>query len=313
METRTLLSFVPRVLKSERFSLRGAAALGVLAGALIVTSCVSADKIPANSAGSPGAGAPPPAGAPTAPPPAPGAGPVPAPVPPAGGSPIVPPPPSGSPPGAPPSAPTSTTVYLVIGDEDEPSEGDDELNDLLEDLGFRVRELDDNEDAEEAEDAGLVVIAGSVAPGAVEDKYRDFPAPVLVIENGVLADMGMTGDGNDESGQSNEEEVEIALASHPIATGVSGRVEVVDERAQLQWGVAPPGAKVIAHLADDPQRATIFAFDRGDAMQSGRAPERRVAFFAGDEAAEELSNEGETLFENAALWAWSGQVRDRPE
>ena len=125
--------------------------------------------------------------------------------------------------------------------------------------------------------------------------------------------MGMTTDGPGDSGQDGAEEVDITLASHPIATGFNGRVEVVDDRAQLQWGIAPAGAQVIASLAGDPTRATIFAFNRGDQMARGQAPERRVSFFAGDAAAEDLSDDGEELFANAALWAWSGQVAVQPE
>ena len=125
--------------------------------------------------------------------------------------------------------------------------------------------------------------------------------------------MGMTGEGNDESGQENAEEVEIALASHPIATGLNGTFEVVDDRAQLQWGAPPATAKVIARLADDPEFAAVFVYDQGDQMGAGTAPARRVFFFASDEASEDLSNEGEQLFENSVLWAWSGQVQVRPE
>jgi hypothetical protein len=322
MKTRTLVAFVPRVLKSERFSLRGAAALAALAGALTLASCIPQDP-PSGPAPGPGA-------APQSPPPAPGPvtpGGSPPPVapppaappalpPPPGAPPVVAPPPGQPPVVAPPPGqlPTNITVTLIVGDEDELSAGDEELSDLLEDLGFDVDELDDGEDADEIEDdTGLIIIAGSASAGQVSDNFSNTRLPVLVMNDGVLFDMGMTADGREASGQENAEEVRISLANHPIASGVTGTVEVVDDRAQLQWGVPSSSAKVIAELAEDPGLAAIFAYDRGDQMVGQAAPDRRVFFFASDEASEDLSNDGEQLFENAVLWAWSGQIAVRPD
>jgi hypothetical protein len=311
MKTRTLLHFVPRVLKTERFSLRGAAAFAVLAVAMLTGSCIPSEQPGSGNGSRPGVSAPiPPIATPPGSPPAPGAPPSVAPPPP--GSPPVVAPPPGSPP--PPSRPpANSTVTLIVGDEDELTDGDEELSDLLEDLGFDVDELDDGEDADEIDDSSLVIIAGSASAGQVGDEYANVRVPVLVMNDGILSDMNMTGDGNDESGQENAEEVEIALASHPIATGLNGTFEVVGDRAQLQWGAPPATAKVIARLADDPDFAAVFVYDEGDQMQSGQAPARRVFFFASDEASEDLTNEGEQLFENAVLWAWSGQVQNRPD
>ena len=205
-------------------------------------------------------------------------------------------------------------MTLVVGDEDELSDGDEELSDMLEDLGFEVDEVGEDEDSEDAEDSGLVVIAGSASASAIEDEYSDLDVPVMVMDNGLLPEMSMTEDGNNDSGQTSAEEVEIVLANHPIATGVTGRVGVVDNRAQLQWGTPPAGATVIARLADNANEAAIFVYDLGDQMAGGeRAAERRVSFFSGDNAAEDLTADGQRLFENAALWAWSGGVSARPE
>ncbi len=293
MKTRTRLPFVPSAPGFKGFSLRGGAAIAVLASALAAGACIPQDSDIGRPASTTGPGVVvPPLPSPAAPPAAP----------------------PGIDPSAPPAPPPeSNTVTLVVGDEDELSAGDEELSDILEDLGFRVRELDDGEDSDEAEDSGLVVISGSVSPGTVEDEYRNLDVPVVVLDSNVLADMGMTTDGRDESGQTSDEEVEIALGSHPIASGLDGTVEVVDQRSQLQWGIPAAGAQVIARIAGEPDQAAIFVYDRGAQMASGKAPHRRVGFFAGDAAAADLSNDGERLFENAVLWAWSGQTSIRPD
>ncbi len=317
MKIRSLRQFLPEVLKSEWSSLRGAAAVATLGAAMFVVACVPQDSRNSNQGPAP---LPPVVYPPSPPAPAPAPTPAPPPAPAPSGAPVAPPaappgsPPVVAPPAAPPAQiPNSAEVTLVVGDEDELSQGDEELSDLLEDLGFDVNEVADDEDSDEAEDSDLVVISGSVSAGQLEDEYSNFPVPVLLLDSGLTGDMGMTTDGLGDSGQDGAEEVDITLASHPIATGFNGRVEVVDDRAQLQWGIAPAGAQVIASLAGDPARATIFAFNRGDQMARGQAPERRVSFFAGDAAAEDLSDDGEQLFENAALWAWSGQVAVQPD
>jgi hypothetical protein len=294
MDSRNVVPLVPRMSGLLRFSPPGVGAVAALAGALLTAvSCIPADvsRSRMNGGTSDPTYVPPlpqPPGSPGAP----------------GGAPTVDP--SAPPPAPPAEPPTSDEVSLVVGNEDLLTQGDEELSDLLEDLGFRVNEVDDEDDSEDAEDSGLVVIAGSAVSVIVEDEYRNLRVPVMVLDSGILADMRMTSDDNDEAGQSNEEEVEIARPEHPIAAGVTGRIEVVGDNTQLQWGVPPAAAQVIAVLADDPERAAIFAYNPGDQMDGQQAPHRRVAFFAGDAAAEDLTDEGEQLFENAVLWAWSG-------
>jgi hypothetical protein len=200
----------------------------------------------------------------------------------------------------------------VVGDEDDLDQSDEEISDLLDDLGFDVNEVDDDDDNEEAEDSGLVIIAGSAVASNLEDEYSNERIPVLIMDNGFLPEMGMTDeDDRNTSGQTNSEELDIVLASHPMAAGLSGRVEVVDDRAQLQWGQPSADADIIAQVAEDREPA-IFLYERGDNMVNGTAPERRISFFAGDDASEDLSEQGEQLFEAAVLYGWSGSTSIRP-
>jgi hypothetical protein len=312
MTTRTLRSFVLRVLNSGRFSLPAAAAAAMLAGALVTSSCIPQDRIPPQNP-TPGVGSAPPPVAPLPP----GTPPVLAPTPPGApsgpGAPVVnPPPPGGGAPPPPSGPPSSDEVTLVVGDEDDLDQSDEEISDLLDDLGFDVNEVDDDDDNEEAEDSGLVIIAGSAVASNLEDEYSNERIPVLIMDNGFLPEMGMTDeDDRNTSGQTNSEELDIVLASHPMAAGLSGRVEVVDDRAQLQWGQPSADADIIAQVAEDREPA-IFLYERGDNMVNGTAPERRISFFAGDDASEDLSEQGEQLFEAAVLYGWSGSTSIRP-
>jgi hypothetical protein len=200
----------------------------------------------------------------------------------------------------------------VVGDEDDLSDGDDEISDVLDDLGFDVNEVDDDDDSDEAEDSGLVIIAGTAAASQLEDEYANERIPVLILDNGFLPDMGLTDeDDRSTSGQTNSEQVDIVLANHPLAGGLSGRVEVVDERSQLQWGRPSSAADIIAQVAED-QEPAIFVYERGDNMVGGVAPERRVSFWSSDGALEELSAEGEQLLEAAVLYTWAGSTSIRP-
>jgi hypothetical protein len=315
MKTPALLQFVSRVPQFLRFSLGGAHVLAFVAAATLSGSCIPQEPSDNSNGNPPGLVPPvpqptPPQGGPTPQPPPP--------APPGPGvaqpPPVVVPPQPGAPPAPPPAPPNSNVVTLIVGDEDELSAGDEELIDLLEDLDFDVDELEDGEEADEIDDeTSLVVIAESASAGQVGEEYNNLRIPVVVMNDGLLGDMRMGVAGRDQSGQDNGEELEIVLASHPIATGLNGRVSVVDDRAEIQWSVPPPGATVIANFDGDPNRASIFVYDQGQQMDGQQAPARRVFFFASDEAAEDLSNEGEQLFQNAVLWAWSGQVNVRPQ
>jgi hypothetical protein len=225
-------------------------------------------------------------------------------------------PPIGTPPatpGMPPvdpggGRPTPRVALLVVGDEGNLADGDESLLIALESRGFFVIRTDDNVTPDPAETA-LIVIAPSAVPNTVGTKYRDLPAPAVVMEFGVFDDMAMTAAGeNMNFGATAGRQVSIAAdqATHPLAGGRMGTVSVAQANAPLNWGVPGPGAVVAATLLNAPQRAVIFGYPKGTAMQGGRmAPAKRVGFFTSEMLASNMSSDGKELFKAAVEWAFT--------
>ena len=244
---------------------------------------------------------PPPQVMPPAPTPSP---PAPTPAPP---TPTPQPPAATPPPPAPLGPPRPKLALLVVGGNvNNLGNGDERLLEILTGLDFTVVLADDNDQIEDAPAAGVVVISQSAAAGTVADEYRTFDSPVLVMNSALFDDMRMTGNGNQAIGTTNAREVEIKMPQHPLAGGLSGRVAISAANTALSWGVPAANAVVVATLAADATRATVFGYEEATTMaQNQRAPARRVGFFAGNALTDRMSPEGVKLFEAAALWAWS--------
>jgi hypothetical protein len=216
---------------------------------------------------------------------------------------VTPEPPAAPPPPAPPARPK--LALLIVGNINDLDNGDDELADILDDLDFTVVLGDDNDEIEDAPTAGLVVISESADANQIGGEYRNFASPMVVMNSELFADMRMTSDNQNATGTTNSREVEIRKADHPLAAGLTGRVQISSQNTALHWGIPAATAVVVATLPGDNTRATIFSYEQGTTMQGQRAPAPRVGFFAGDDVTDRLNVDGVKLFEAAATWAWS--------
>jgi hypothetical protein len=99
--------------------------------------------------------------------------------------------------------------------------------------------------------------------------------------------------------------VTIAAAAHPLAAGLSGKLEVTFARSQMGFGIPGPGALRIATLSNDKERATVFAYERGAAMldPAWHAPARRMGLFLHWTGARLLTDAGWALLDAAVRWA----------
>jgi hypothetical protein len=227
----------------------------------------------------------------------------PGPNPPVVNPPVVNPPPPAPAPAGPPRP--KLALLVVGGNVNDIGRGDDRLLDILTALDFTVVLTDDNDDIEDAPDAGLVVISQSADAAAVAGTYRGFASPVLVMNSALFDDMRMTA-GGQSLGTTNAREVEIKSPEHPLAAGLTGRVAIGAANSALSWGVPAQSAVVVATLTDQANRATVFGYEEAVTMaQNQKAPARRVGFFAGNGLTDRLSAEGTKLFQAAATWAWS--------
>ncbi len=178
----------------------------------------------------------------------------------------------------------------------------------LKGLGFRVRQADESAPAAATQGADLIIVSESIDALEVANKYRATPIPLITFENDILGDMAMAGQKNHRDYGTDDDQrfIEIVNAPHPLAAGLAAGVQNVltDEHFKMNWGKPGLGAVTIATLRGDPDKAAIFAYERGATMSGDAlAPARRVSFFLWQDTFEALRPEGLALFRAAVLWA----------
>jgi hypothetical protein len=207
------------------------------------------------------------------------------------------------------------SALIVVGDDDTRDSGDEVLEEQLESLGFNVNVIEDVEaqDEDDPEDFGLVIVSSSSSSGNLEDEFRNENVPVLVMDAQTFEDMRMTDEEENNSGQEQGNLINIVNESHPLASGLKGQIAVSNTNSGLQWGKPEAAATVVATLATDPSRATIFFYDEGAQMAGGVAPHRRTGFFATEQLQDgEINRDGDLLLQSAILWTWSRTTTPPP-
>jgi hypothetical protein len=211
-------------------------------------------------------------------------------------------PPDARPPAdAAPDTALSQTALLVVGVPGDLSMGDTRLRTALATKGFTVRIVDDNA-AVNVTGIRLVLLSGSCASETLGTKYRDVPVPLVSTEAAVYDTMGMTA-GAAALGQTMGGTVTILMPAHPMAAGLQGNVGVVGEQSNLGWGRPAAGAERVASIQGMADNIAIFGYPKGAMMVTGPATDRRVGFFATDDAAPNLGGNGLRLLGAAIDWA----------
>lgn len=173
--------------------------------------------------------------------------------------------------------------------------------------GYSVRMLDQAQAPEATGDADLVIISSTVSSKQVTGGWRYLTKPLLTWENDLLDDFAMTGKRHDVDFGETEKERYLWLvnAPHPIAAGLpAGVTNVYGKQAAMSWGKPGLGATTIATLYGQPEKAAIFAYEKGATMDyESLAPARRVMFFLNNDTFGNLSPAGNSLFDAAVDWA----------
>jgi hypothetical protein len=172
--------------------------------------------------------------------------------------------------------------------------------------GYSVRLLDQAQPPEATGDADLVIMSSTVSSKQVAAGWRYLPKPLLTWENDLLDDFAMTGKRHDVDFGEVEKERYLWLvnAPHPIAAGLpAGVTNVYGKQAAMSWGKPGLGATTIATLYGQPEKAAIFAYEKGATMDyESLAPARRVMFFLNNDTFGNLSPAGNSLFDAAVDW-----------
>jgi hypothetical protein len=133
---------------------------------------------------------------------------------------------------------------------------------------------------------------------------------VVSFENDVLDDMDMSAKrrGVDFGDLDDQHAVKLVNAPHPLAAGLAaGSVELFKRGVGLGWGVPARGATTIATLHGAPDKAAIFAYEKGATMDhEAIAPARRVYLPIDYNAWGDLTANGMKLVDTALAWALGG-------
>ncbi|WP_310632112.1 hypothetical protein [Paraburkholderia sp.] len=189
-------------------------------------------------------------------------------------------------------------------------EEDDKVIAHLEQRGMVVKLVDEDAPVSAAKGEDLVIISSVVsARDMVGTPFRDVPVPLLTWESDLFDSLRFTGQkkGEDFGEIAKEHYVNVVNAPSPLAGGVpAGKRWVYPRDDEMGWGKPGPGATIIATVAGEPTHAVVFAYEKGATMDYDFiAPARRVALFLGNRSFENLSADGNAIFDAAVNWAVS--------
>lgn len=152
----------------------------------------------------------------------------------------------------------------------------------------------------------LIVISDSVNANDVNTKFRNVPVPVLLWEDNLYDDMGMTANSGQSGFDPNQTQIVIINDTHPLAGSLStGTYTVYSAAADLTWGSPGTYGTKIATLTTDNTKFVVFGYEVGAAMPNlpNTAPARRVGFMMRDiDLYNDLTGTGLLLFNTAVLW-----------
>ena len=202
---------------------------------------------------------------------------------------------------------TQTSIVMVVQLNGPNLAADQQIAAHLGARGYSVRLLDQAQPPAAAADADLVLISSTVSSKQVASGWRTLPKPLLTWENDLLDDFAMTGKRHDvDFGEAEKERyLWLVNAPHPMAAGLpAGVTNVYVKQAAMSWGKPGLGATTIATLYGQPEKAAIFAYEKGATMDyESLAPARRVMFFLNNDTFGNLSPAGNSLFDAAVDWA----------
>jgi anti-sigma factor RsiW len=209
-------------------------------------------------------------------------------------------------------AANAPSVLFVVG-QDPLEAGDLAVKARLEQRGYRVWPKTESAVTEaDARGKAFVAISSTAlvrdvlkVPGELMTKFRSVAVPVLTWEPRLFYDLGMIPGAvhhTDWAATKNQSAVTVVTPSHDLAAGLSGRVALTTGPAQLSWGRAREDAIRIAVIEGSPEKAAVFAYDRGASMPGLVAPARRVGFFLFNQTALTLTPQGWALFDAAVRW-----------
>ena len=221
----------------------------------------------------------------------------------------------------------SAVVGITVGDPERdvllvvagtPDADDHALADRLAGLGLTPTAVAVADFDPGAADS-LVVLAPSLAVGDLDTAtvaaLAEVEVPLLVLEGELYEGLGLVAAGDTGLAPATDSLVIDPnlrlLGGSPLAAGFDGEVVVFETPRPTRWGRPSPDATLVAGTPEVGRDPAIFSYMTGDVMPDGLAAERRVGFFVTDGPLD-LTADGWSLFDAAALWAIGFDAANRP-
>ena len=207
--------------------------------------------------------------------------------------------------------PTTLFVHATSG----PNDSDKAAMAFVESLGWQVIAMGAaTTTTADATGKALIVISSTVSSGEVGDKFKSVTTPVFNWEAALQDNFDESDRANDADGTTRgvtggQTQINIVKAGHALSAGYpAGLLTISSSGVDLSWGVVGAGATIIATIADNPDRAVIYAHDKGATLFDGsKAAGTRVHFPGGDNTFAGLNDAGKKLFEAGVIYAAGGR------
>jgi hypothetical protein len=199
-----------------------------------------------------------------------------------------------------------TSSALFVTPTTTLSAADTKIKSRLVSLGFQVEvAAASTVTSSNADGKDVVVVSSTVSSSAVNSKFKSTKVPVVVFESAVQDDMAMTGTATTEYGTTaTQSQVVMLTSSDPLSAGLSSTQTVTSAGKTFNWGKPGSNAVKVARQVSDTTKIMVYRYEAGKTMiGTFAAPERRVGFFLGDDAASYLNTTGWKLFDAAVKWA----------
>jgi hypothetical protein len=204
-------------------------------------------------------------------------------------------------------------VLLVAAIPSPTAAVDANIKKHFESLGMTVNMVPDV-DPPAADGYDLVFLASDVKAKTVTNSSRTTTVPIFTLKPWLLDFLGMTGyQPQKDYGEDEKEEQSflwLVNAPNPIQAGFpNGMFMPIKHAIKIyNWGRPLPSAQVIAFLPDEPEKGSIFAYEKGVCGDHEFVmPSRRVFFGLAPDQFDLLIPDGMKLFDSCAAWALGGK------
>ncbi len=188
-----------------------------------------------------------------------------------------------------------------------------------------------------SESIGSTSVTDPVGDGTADFSLKDTDVPIISMEAFMYDNADWTARTEDGSndfinwGNSGRAEVDglgigdardsiyIRNTTHPITSGLSGKVTVYRELYSFNFGVPSADADVLASIEPDGKYPTLFVYEKGDRLVDGSvAPNKRIVFFFGQAAnptvnygpdIDIMNDTGKSLFFKTIEYAMGGGAK----